>query len=212
MRAYFWALIAVAICANHCSASVSRELYVIAEEETEDDSHATPHPVPAGILRKSGSPSSGRRVTFGSEDESTSSTETEYPLTPYIEHFARARMEEPVEPLAVFSEAVDDISFLAHFGCGLYSEISSELYRRRDALISGAKKQLRATGQAAAVYSIKKVFGYELTEEDKSKLGEILENPRWVSLAIDTLHKACASAISTTAQPTSTETSTNEAH
>jgi hypothetical protein len=209
MKPYVSALFAAAICCIESTAMEPKPLFVI-PEDTECDSETTPHPVSAGILRKSGSPASGRRVKFDSVDES--SMETEYPKTPFIKHFPRYRVDEPVEPLAVFEDAVDDIHLLAQFGCGMYSEIRAELYKRRDALIQGAKKQLRATGEAAALYSIKKIFGYELTEEDKSKLSEILENPRWISLAIDTLHRACASAISTSAQPTGTETSTEEAH
>lgn len=209
MKSSICALFATAIFCIGSAAIRPTPLFVI-HEDTESDSDDAAHPVLAGILRKSGSTVSGRRVTFESVD--VSSIETEYPKTPFIEHFPRYRLDEPVEPLAVFQDAVDDIHFLAQFGCGMYSEIRAEMNRRRDALIQGAKNKLRATGEAAALYSIKKVFGYELTKEDKSKLTEILENPRWISLAIDTLHRACASAISTTAQPTNTATSTEEAH
>jgi hypothetical protein len=130
----------------------------------------------------------------------TSDEEDLVPRTPFHEMFGGlSDLDERVDPLMGKSSAfADDIGVFAELGCALYDELSNALATKKDSLLRGIKMRFVAAGRGTAAYAVRKVFGYELTDTDISKLDEVFSKPDWIPVAIDLLHQACASATTTT--------------
>lgn len=110
-----------------------------------------------------------------------------YPQTPFNELYPRESLDESLDPLGYGDESTAEaFGLLMESGCAFLGTV-------KNVVLEGAKSRMRGAGNAAAVYAVRRVFGYELTTEDQSKLEQILANPSWMPILIDQLHKACAS-------------------
>ena len=140
-------------------------------------------------------PRVGRRVTWRTNIEETE--EIIVPKTPFNQMYSRSGDLEAVEPLARLNE-IEDILFTPELACEIYNDLQGYVADRKSELIVGLRRKVHEAGSSAAYYAIQKIFGYEITESDKSKLEDIFQNPAWISIAISHLHSACTATTSTT--------------
>jgi hypothetical protein len=190
MKGFFLIIGSLLVCYTALASNV--ETHVEAESSESNDSRGVML-VPRIISRRKHDPEDspeGQRTLYNPLDSNQSDSDDDddfYPRTPFHKLYPRHRVGESVDALGSEETAVEELAALVEFGCDIFDNL-------KKAVVQGVKTGVRGAGKAATAYAVHKIFGYSLTDEDETKINEILQNPSWIPIAIDQLHQACSSA------------------